>query len=161
MSVIINCSAYMALVYEVTAAFLVMVQMIKFAKIMKFDMLDVTIILQSMCKLITFGFLAVGVIGRYRFAIRLWLVVAYLQIKWQSVIDVSILIYEYYFSEHNKSKQEFFTELSDVYGPIIGQVLTRIGIILIVYRFFKSLEPKKTRLYGVQPEQKADELKSK
>lgn len=91
----------------------------------------------------------------------MWLVVAYLQIKWQSVIDVSILIYEYYFSEHNKSKQEFLTELSDVYGPIIGQVLTRIGIILIVYRFFKSLEPKKTRLYGVQPEQKADELKSK
>ncbi|TDG51173.1 hypothetical protein AWZ03_002260 [Drosophila navojoa] len=160
MSVFINCSAYMALVYEVTAAFLVMVRMIQFAKIMKFDVLDVMIILESLCKLIGFGSLAVGVVGRCRFPIRLWLLIAYLQIKWQGVIDVGILIYEYYFSEHIKSKQEFLKELSDVHGPIIGQVLARIGIILIVYRFFKSLEPKMIRKYGVQPDQSADEVKT-
>lgn len=35
MSVFINCSAYMALVYEIAESFLIMVRMIKFAKIMK------------------------------------------------------------------------------------------------------------------------------
>lgn len=91
----------------------------------------------------------------------MWLLIAYLQIKWKSVIDVCICVYEFHFSEHKKSKQEFMTEMTDVHAPIIGQVLVRIGVILIIYRFFKSLEPKKIRLYGVQREVKADELKTK
>ncbi|XP_030080198.1 uncharacterized protein LOC115483180 [Drosophila hydei] len=151
----------MALVYEGSAAFLVMVQMINFSKIMKFDMLDVVIILQAMCKLLCFGVFAVGVVGRNKLLMRLWLLMAYLQIRWLAIGDVFITIFHYLFNDHDKSRQQFLQELSDNHGPLIGQVLTRFGIILIAYRFFKSLEPRKSKQYGIPLDQAAAELKAK
>ncbi|XP_030571269.1 uncharacterized protein LOC115770214 isoform X2 [Drosophila novamexicana] len=162
MSVIINCAGYMALVYEASAAFLTMVQMVNLSKIMKFDMVDVMILFGGMCKIFCFGVLAVGIISRHRLMVKIWLLMAYAQIQWGDVGKMFYNMYEYVFTDKYKSKQEFMQEISDAYASLIGQVLARIGIILIVYRFFKSLEfPMKIKIVKVQLDQKAAELKAK
>ncbi|XP_034482132.1 uncharacterized protein LOC117787663 [Drosophila innubila] len=147
MTIILNYFAYMALAYEGCLAVLTILKMSNFFKIMKFDMEDGMVQLEGVCKLICFGILAFGVITRYRSMVKVWLLLSYCQINWAGVIKVFVNIYEYFFAEKNKDKAEFMKELSEAHAPLVGRVMAQIGIILIIYRFYETLEPP-TKIRG-------------
>lgn len=141
MTIIINCVVYVALIYEGFGAFLTLLQMVNFSKTMQYDMTDIMIQVESFGKLLNFGILTLGVIARYRSMVKVWLLLSYCQINWGGVVKLFVNIYEYFFAEKYKDKAELIKELSESHGQLVGQVLTQIGTILIVYRFFQSLEP--------------------
>ncbi|KAM8709954.1 hypothetical protein ACLKA7_016713 [Drosophila subpalustris] len=144
MNVVFNCFAYVALVYEGCISVLNIIQMFSFFKIMKFNMMDVMIQFEGLCKLICFGILAFGVITRYRLLVKVWLLLSYCQINWGGVLKMFVKIFEYFTTENYKDKAEFTKELSEIYAPLAGHVLAQIGIILMIYRFYLTLEPPKT-----------------
>jgi len=78
--------------------------------------------------------------------VKVWLLLSYCQINWAGIVKLFVNIYEYFYAEKYKDKAEFIKELSDSHGQLVRQVLTQIGIILIVYRFFQFLDlPKKIK----------------
>ncbi|XP_032597235.1 uncharacterized protein LOC116805963 [Drosophila grimshawi] len=155
MSIIIKGAGYMALIYEGFNSALGMVGMVYFASLMKYDMVDVMILIGEMFKLICFGILAVGVISRSKMLVKLWLLTSYVQIKWDAVGLMFHNIYEFYFTEKYNTTEEFLEDLSHIHGSILGQVLSRIGIILLIYRYYLLLKKEKAQVDQKAAEQKA------
>ncbi|KAH8415504.1 hypothetical protein KR222_001217, partial [Zaprionus bogoriensis] len=85
-------------------------------------------------------------VQRHRSMTKVWLLLSYCQIEWRAVINLFVNVYEYLYTDKYKDKQEFVQELGELHAPIIGRVLSQCGIILIMYKFFKSLEPPKMKL---------------
>ncbi|KAH8302288.1 hypothetical protein KR044_004815, partial [Drosophila immigrans] len=113
MSELINFVARMALAYEGWHAFFNILNIVEIVKIME----------------------------RYRLYVRVWLLVSYSLIDWTSIGKLFTNIYEYFFTDRYPDKSEFLLEIKEAYGPLMGQVMAKAGIILIIYRFYKSLQP--------------------
>lgn len=77
---------------------------------------------------------------------KIWLLLSYAHIDWSAVIDLLVSVYEYLFTDKYKNKQEFALDLGETHASIVGQVLRQCGSIVMIYRFYQSLEPPREKL---------------
>lgn len=79
--------------------------------------------------------------------VKVWLLLSYCQINWPGVTKLFVNTYEYFLAERYKDQAEFIKELNETHAPLMGRVMSQIGIILVIYRFYQTLEPP-TKIRG-------------
>ncbi|XP_017841504.1 uncharacterized protein LOC108599220 [Drosophila busckii] len=158
MNKIIYGIALMVLISEGFSAARILIELCTHLRFIKLELDNMMWLLVQLLQLVGFGLLAIGVIKRYRLLLQVWLLFAYAQIKWISMLQLLISVYAYMFSNKYETKQEFQQEFTNKYAPLIEQVLRRLGNILMIYRYYKDLEPSKA---PIQVAQLAAKLKIK